>query len=145
MLIHSNKWWTNAILTEICPYVVRMACDVINESPNIKDPSSKSPEQILSSSELQLNTKHWETFVCPYYVLEIAISNIRGIHKKCKHHSQVGIYIGRYLQHAQNLLLILNQNTVLVSPQFHVKFNLRFFTVKEDNIKAHFQVKYVFF
>ena len=39
------------------------------------------------------------------------------------------IYLGRSPAHAENVALVLNHNTVLVSPQFHVVFDEDFTTV----------------
>ena len=35
----------------------------------------------------------------------------------------MGIYLGRYPAHAGNVALVLNPNTGLVSPQYHVVFD----------------------
>jgi hypothetical protein len=36
MLIHANKRWPSAITTNLWPYAVRMANDILNATPNLK-------------------------------------------------------------------------------------------------------------
>ena len=55
---------------------------MIDEAPNIKDSSGKYPAHIFSGSDIQLNTKHWKIFEYPVYVLDSALSSIKGIHHK---------------------------------------------------------------
>jgi len=50
---------------------------------------------------------------------------------KWKSHSQVGTYLGRSPQHARDISLVLNLETGLVSPQFHVKLDSNFQTLRE--------------
>ena len=82
MLTHGNKQCPNEISTKIWPYVARMACGAINEAPTIKDPPRKSPTNLFSGLEVNINAKHWKPFGCPAYELDSAISSGRGILQK---------------------------------------------------------------
>jgi hypothetical protein len=64
-----------------------------------------------------------------------------GIFHKWKQQSRVGIYIGRSPQHARSVALILDWRTGLVSPQFHIKFDPSFQTVKSDEFDFLWQLK----
>jgi hypothetical protein len=141
MLLHANKRWPDAVTTNLWPYAVRMACDAINEAPNMKDETNRSPLQIFTGSETHTNVKHWKPFGCPIYVLDTAIQSGRGIHHKWKQRSRVGIYLGRSPQHGRNVALVLDRNTGLVSPQFHVSFDPGFYTVKQDKFDTLWQTK----
>ena len=55
-------------------------------------------------------------------------SGIKGL--KWEEHARVGIYIGNSLIHVRNVALVLNTETGLTSPQFHVRFDDLFETVK---------------
>ncbi len=46
--------------------------------------------------------------------------------------SRVGINLGISNQHARSIVLVLNLTTGHVSPQFHVKFDPKFQTVRES-------------
>ena len=97
-------------------------------------------KKFFSDSIVQPNQKHWKTFVCPVYVLE---SNLQSGHiqNKWKKRSRVGIYLGRYLQHSQSVALMLEKNTGLVSPQFHLSFDPSFYTVKQDKLDSKCELK----
>ena len=141
MLLHANKRWPNAVTTNLWPYAVRMACDAINEVPNLRDESNRLPLQTFTGSTSHTNVKHWKPFGCPVYVLEAPLQSGRGIFHKWKQRSKVGIYLGRSPQHGRNVALVLDRNTGLVSPQFHVTFDPGFYTVKQDKFDTLWQIK----
>jgi len=61
---------------------------------------------------------------------------------KWKERSRVGIYLGRSPHHAATVPLILNTQTGLVSPQFHVVYDDNFDTVARDkNYESLWQYK----
>ncbi|CAJ1959006.1 unnamed protein product [Cylindrotheca closterium] len=141
MLIHQHRRWSMAGTVHLWPYALRMANDAINESPNLKDKQGRSPLQLFSNSQVQLNEKHWVPFGCPVYVLNTALQSGKGIHNKWEYRSKVGIYLGRSPNHGRNIALVLDRTTGLVSPQFHVIFDRRFQTVKEDKFDTQWQRK----
>jgi hypothetical protein len=98
----------------------------------MQHPQKLSPQQVLSNTDVQPNPKHWKPFGCPTYVLDPPLQSNTGIFHKWKQHLRVGIYIGRSPQHARSVALVLDRQTGLVSPQFHVKFNPSFQTVEGD-------------
>ena len=141
MLIHATKRWPNVAEANLWPYAIRMANDVFNETPSFQDASRRSPLQIFANTNIHPNPKHWKPFGCPVYVLDSALQTT-GIHHKWKQRSEVGIYIGRSPQHARSVALVLNLTTGLVSPQFHVKFDSGFHTVKQNpGIESLWQIK----
>jgi len=141
MLIHSNRRWTMASTANLWPYALRMANDAINETPNLKDPEGRSPAQLFSKSHIHTHAKHWMPFGCPVYVLENELQTGKGIHHKWEYRSKVGIYLGRSPSHGRNVALVLDRNTGLVSPQFHVTFDPSFHTVKQDSFDTLWQLK----
>jgi hypothetical protein len=141
MLIHANRRWPTAVTVHLWPYALRMANNAINEAPNLKDKEGRSPLQIFSRTDINLNVKHWKPFGCPVYVLDSALQSGRGIHGKWKIRSKIGIYLGRSPNHSRNVALILDRVTGLVSPQFHISFDPSFDTVKKDNFDILWQQK----
>ena len=140
MLIHANKKWSLAITPNLWPYAMRMANDIMNETPNMQDVHKRSAEQIFSASMVNHNVKHQKTFGCPIYVLDNKLQTGNIFHKWSAR-SKVGIYLGRSPQHSRNVALVLDRYTGLVSPQFHVIHDNRFETVDQEQYESRWQVK----
>ena len=107
-----------------------MANDVKNVSPTRKD--GKSAVQIFSGADIRPHLKHFRPMGCPVYVLHNALQAGQQIPKWHKH-AQLGLYLGHLLAHARSVALVLNLDTGLVSPQFHVKFDEFFETVNNSD------------
>ena len=75
------------------------------------------------------------------YVLDNAIQSGICIHNKWEYRSKLGLYLGRSPNHRHNVALVLDRTTRLVSPQFHVTFDPRFYTTKQDEFDTHRQTK----
>jgi hypothetical protein len=103
-----------------------------NNTPNMQDTEKCTAQQMFDATTTNINPKHWKPFGCPVYVLNNALQQ-GTIHHKWKQRSRVGIYLGPSPQHSRNVALVLDQNTGLVSPQFHVELDPSFHMVKEDN------------
>ena len=135
MMIHANRRWPEAITPNLWPYAIRMANGVMNNTPSLQDPERRSPIQIFSRTQVNLNTKHQMTFGCPAYVLDNTLQQ-KGIFHKWNQRSRVGIYLGKSPQHAKNVSLILDRMSGLVSPQFHVRHDNRFDTLKQERYES---------
>ena len=140
MLIHQNKRWSMPGTVHLWPYALRMANDAINETPNLKDKIGRSPLQLFSKTKIQLHEKHWIPFGCPTFVLNSKLQS-GNIYNKWEPRARVGIYLGRSPNHGRNIALVLDRVTGLVSPQFHVKFDKGFQTVKQDRFDTLWQMK----
>ena len=140
MLIHASKRWPKYVTTNLWPYAIRMANDVLNKTPSFQDNQRRTPQQVFSGSNILPNPKHWKPFECPLSVLENSLQ-AGHIHHKWTQRSKVGIYLGRSPQHARSVALILDRNTGLVSPQFHLSFEPSFHTVKQDKLDSVWQMK----
>lgn len=128
MLIHANKRWPEAVDAHLWPYAVRMANDAYNEA--MARDGGKSPLERFSKSNVEPNTKFWQPFGCPVFVLDAELQSGKGIMNKWKERSKIGIYLGRSPHHARSVALVLNLKTGHVSPQFHVMFDPSFQTIK---------------
>ena len=141
MLIHAAKRWPKAVTTNLWPYAIRMANDVLNETPHLQDKTRRTAQQIFSNTAVQTNPKHWKPFGCPVFVLDRRLQAGSSIFHKWKQRAKVGIYLGRSPQHARSVALVLDRRTALVSPQFHVHFDPSFQTVKQDEMDSQWQLK----
>lgn len=133
MLIHANKRWPEAITTNLWPYAVRMANDAINDTPWMKDPQRRTPTQHFEGHMVVQSPKHWFHFGCPAYVTDEHIqAGKRPPGGKWAIRSRIGVYLGRSPLHSRHVALVLNLKTGRVSPQFHVKMDPMFHTVKNS-------------
>jgi hypothetical protein len=80
--------------------------------------------------------KSFHTFGCPAYVLDARLANGKKI-GKWMDRSKVGIYLGPSPHHARSVGLILNMQTGLVTPQFHVRYDSTFQTM-QNSFKGEF-------
>jgi hypothetical protein len=90
---------------------------------------------MFAGTTVEPNLKHFHPFGCPVYVLQAPLQS-GNMFPKWKERSRVGIYLGRSPHHAATVPLVLNTQTGLVSPQFHVVYDDNFDTVLRDK---HFQ------
>ena len=139
-LIHAHKRWPKAITANLWPYAIRFASNAINNTASFQDKSRRSPLEMFSGSKISTNQKHWKPFGCPVYVLENDLQTNSPFHK-WKERATIGIYIGQSPKHNKNVALVLSLKTALVSPQFHVKFDPSFQTVKQTTIASKWQQK----
>ena len=58
MLIHANKRWKTTITTNLWPYAIRMANEVLNNTPSMQDKARRSPLQIFTNKTVAVNPKH---------------------------------------------------------------------------------------
>lgn len=69
------------------------------------------------------------TWGCPCYILDSRLQTNPKRVLKWEPQAWLGIYVGQSPHHAGNKALVLNPNTGLISPQFHVAFDDDFTTV----------------
>ena len=143
MLIHANRRWPDAINANLWPYAVRHANDCINAAPNMQDPLRRSPLQLFTKSNVDINKKHYIPFGCPIFVLKEPLQKGQKIHK-WKARANVGIYLGQSPIHNKNVALVLNRFTGHVSPQFHFAMDPGFYSLKQENLVSFWQAKTYF-
>ncbi len=138
-LIHANKRWPQAIEAYLWPYAVRYANDCINNTPNMQDQKRRTPFQLFSGSDVEVNSKHWKPFGAPVYVLKAEPRDGRPHHKWASK-STMGIYLGRSPLHSKEVALVLDRTTGYVSPQFHVKVDAGFYTLRQETVPTTWQL-----
>ena len=130
MLLHAEAKWPKVISANLWPYALRMANDSLNATPATG--TGRTAERLFGSHNHQTSLRHFHPFGCPTYVLNDKLATGKSI-KKWHKRARLGIYLGRSPNHAQSVALILNLNTGLVSPQFHIAYDDLFETVKEGD------------
>ena len=131
MMIHANRRWPDAIVVNLWPYAIKMANDVSNATTGIT--GKLTPIELFANSGATTALKTFNTFGSPTYVLD---KNMQAGKKLPKWHerARVGIHLGHSISHARSVSLVLSLQTGLVSPQFHVKHDDRFETLRSDSL-----------
>ena len=142
MLIHAAKRWPTAVHAYLWPYAVRMANESSNELPSLAFKDGRTPLQSFAGSRATTNPRFWQPFACPTYALHPNLQTAGGIIGKWKERSRVGLYLGRSPTHARSIALVLNLQTGLVSPQFHIAFDPSFQTVKRTYEGLPLEIKW---
>ena len=117
---------------------------MINSTPWVKHPNHRTPQQVFSNTQVEENPKHWFHFGCPVFVLDENMQHgSRPKGGKWKQRAKIGIYLGRSPHHSRNVALVLNIRTGRVSPQFHVRMDSNFDTVKNSTAQEQPEVKWM--
>ena len=135
MMLHAATRWPGAITANLWPLAMKMANSIYNEAPShrhIEDSHvGRTPLELFSKTGVAPNVNHWHTFGSPVYCLDNALQAGKKIHKWSER-ARVGIYVGQSPSHARSIALVLNKDTGLVSPQFHVKVDSTFTTMRQS-------------
>ena len=125
--MHAESKWPDVITANLWPYALRGANESLNSTPNKM--TGKIAHQMFSNTDTPIMVRHFHPFGCPTYVLNDNLAAGKSIPKWHKR-ARLGVYLGRSPNHAQSIALVLNLSTGLVSPQFHLKFDDLFESVK---------------
>jgi len=131
MLLHAVHHWPQAVNGHLWPSALKHAVNIQNSLP--RKIGHDNPLSWFAGTSIVPNLDHFHPFGCPAYVLEALQS--QGVFPKWEERAQVGIYLCHSPCHASNVSLVLNTQTRLVSPQFHLVHDDNFDTVTKD---AHF-------
>ncbi len=127
MLLHAKRRWPSAVTAHLWPYAVRMANEVHNFSPSIKE--GISPIERFSQVQVSPKVRHCHTFGCPVYVLDGKLQSGQPL-PKWDDRARIGLFLGWSPRHGRKVALVLNLSTGHVSPQFHVVFDDLFETLR---------------
>ena len=128
MLLHAIARWPNATSVRLWPYAIRYASELRDQIADKRDGSC--PLARFSGSEVASNMKNFHTFGSPVYTLENDLATGSGMMPHWHPRSRLGLYLGPSPRHARTVGLILNLQTGLTSPQFHVSYDDFFETVR---------------
>ena len=131
-MLHAKSLWPAAINTHLWPYALKFTNDVRNQVPQA---TGRTPLIQFSGSNVQPKLQ-FHTFGCPVYTLDSKLASGKTI-PKWDSRGRLGIYIGQSPAHSRTVALVLNPVTGLVSPQFHVRFDDTFATLKQSSVIVH--------
>ena len=140
MMIHASRRWKNTLSTTLWPYALRIANNVYNNTPLQSHKDQITPIQAASGATVEINKKHYKPFGCPVYVLNRQLQ-LGNPHGKWNERSKMGIYLGQSPVHNKNVALVMDVDTGLVSPQFHVMFDNEFRTVRGEITTPTWKIK----
>ena len=127
-LIFAKHRWPNAIETFLWPYALRNAASVHNNTTLTG--AKQSPIELFASVQVKPKIRHLHAFGCPVYVLKDKLQSGKSI-PKWETRARVGINLGPSPSHSRSVSLILNIETGMVSPQYHVRHDDLFESVKD--------------
>ena len=139
-MIYANRKWPKTITTHLWPYAIRTANDIYSNSPCFQLEDNISPTQMMSGSNVSINPKHYKPFGCPVFVLKNE-SQQNKPHSKWDERAKVWVYLGISPHHNRNVALVLNRETGLVSPQYHVSYDDEFRTVINNEYDSLWKIK----
>jgi hypothetical protein len=124
MMLHASMHWQQAHTVSLWLYTLQMAVDIMYSTP---------PEQGKDQLPIEIFAlvgTSFHVFGCPVYVLHAPLRTGQA-QSKWMSRAWLGIYLGMSPRHARLVALVLNPRTGLVSPQWHVKLDDNFDTVRE--------------
>ena len=127
ILLHAKRKWPEVISTVLWPYAVQ----AIVERHNILalDVDGRSPLEKFTGIDDDKIPTQFHTWGCPVFILDAANQSGAIGTPKWKPRSHTGIYLGHSPCHAGSVSLVLNLQSGMVSPQFHVVYDDEFTTV----------------
>jgi hypothetical protein len=126
-LLHAKARWPIAITEHLWPYALVKVMNSYNNVPKVGQ--DKTRFELFSGTDIRPNLRHHHHFGVPVYVLDSNMQSDKKI-PKWMPRARVVIYVGKSLRHARSVSLVLNTRTVLVSPQFHCKYDDTFETIR---------------
>jgi hypothetical protein len=129
MMIHARHHWPNAITANIWPYVLKMANAIHLSTPSLKQTDAPSPLEVFAGVGVRPKISSFHPFGCPVYILDSALAAVKSL-PKWEDRARVGIFLGPSPRHSRLVVLVLPLTTGLVSPQYHVVFDVHFQTVR---------------
>jgi len=127
-MVHAHRRWPSQHHAALWPYALQYANDVINCTPRAAD--GAIPASTFRGVKASPNLKDFHTWGAPTYVLK---PECQGITKppKWNERAYCGILLGRSPAHAASVALVLNIETGLITPQYHITIDENFHTVKD--------------
>ena len=133
MLLRAKHNWPAAITAHLWPFALVYA-SVIRGS-TLREGDNRTPLQIFLDTSDTTDVNKFHTFGCPIYNLEPQLQSGNPLPNKWCDRSRIGIFLGLSREHASSVSLVLNPDTGLVSPQFHVKHDEKFETIDHPAMK----------
>jgi hypothetical protein len=120
LLLHAQRRWLDAKNSHLWTYAIRAANDCRNYTPTNTQDICLISRFCKTTSIPSFQNQH--RFGCPTYVLKKELQDKKKM-RKWTDRTRVGINLGYSSRHAHNVLLILNLQTGLVSPQYQCSYD----------------------
>jgi ribosomal protein L13E len=134
-LLHAKARWTKAIDLALWPYALRYAVYVHNTVPYLQGKNNgKSRLELFSGIRIAAKLSQMHTFGCPVYALQNELASGNSL-PKWSPRARLGINLGPSPDHARSVYNVLNPTTGLVSPQYHVKFDDLFESIRYSQVE----------
>lgn len=101
----------------------------------LREGDTRTPLQKFLNTTDSPDVNQFHTFGCPIYNLDPQLQSGNPLPNKWCDRSRIGIFLGLSREHASSVSLVLNPDTGLVSPQFHVKHDERCETIDHPAMK----------
>jgi hypothetical protein len=134
MMLHAAIRWPDTADTSLWPMAVDYAVYIHNHLPNRK--TGLAPLDLFSGTKWPTHKcNDLQVWGCPVYVLDSTMQDGKKL-PRWKPRSRRAVFVGLSRTHASTAPLVLNLNTLYISPQFHCVFDSWFSTVIADSDRA---------
>jgi hypothetical protein len=130
MMIHAAIKWIEVISVDLWPMAVSYAVWLNNYVPKKNGLSAVELMSKIKNPRLKLKDTH--VFGCPVYVLDPKLHVSGGFIPKFNPKSRRGVFVGFSDKRSSLVPLVMNLQTLTITPQFHVVFDDWFITVDSD-------------
>ena len=127
MLILARHNWKEAITVNLWGFAMIYASQIRNST--LREGELRTSLQKFAKVTEPPNVHVFHTFGCPVYNLDPKLQSGGSLESKWSERARIGIFLGLSREHATSVSVVLNPDTGLTSPQFHVKHDERFETV----------------
>src|SRR6056300_1165462 len=128
MLILAQHNWPAAISVHLWGFAMLYASQIRNSTLREGETRTALQKFTRAPKTSTPNANIFHTFGCPVYNLDPRLQSGGSLEHKWSERARIGIYLGLSREHASSVSIVLNPDTGLTSPQFHVKHDERFET-----------------
>jgi GAG-pre-integrase domain len=130
MMLHAAIRWPETADSALWPMAVDYAVYIHNHLPNSR--TGLSPIDLFTHTRWPTHKcQDLQVWGCPTYVLDSKMQNGQKL-PRWSPRSRRAMFVGLSKRHASTAPLVLNLDTLYISPQFHVVFDSWFSTVTAD-------------
>jgi len=133
MMVFAQEKWPSQHHPSLWPYALTYANDIFCHTPRAKD--GVIPFAAFKGVSITPAVNDFHTWGQPCFVLR---PDFQGPVKppKWEKRAYTGIFLGRSPSHASSVAMVLNIDTAMVTPQYHVAFDELFETVQDEKATA---------